>query len=308
MNNNIINKESIQLLNASSSESDSLPDTHFTFVPPQPPVQVRRKVRTKRKSRRDLPQSRSPFLPCSLEKTIKTAAICFVVGATLALGWILILLHSQIRQLSQKLSDVTSNNNEETILELRQTVRELGLNQTANHLTIQNCSKTMEEFHKQTGSIVLDVSTIKDSLKEAPQMLNIGKELDSLKNRIATYEATVSDLKLSLKDLRDSLSSNIMETIRAINSTMETSVQGTIKDLHNHHSLISSMGEGLRNVSDQLVVVKESEASDRARVDVMTSAFAQLEFQQKNNTRLLDHILKVVHKLEPLPLQRLPQV
>ena len=48
MNNNIINKESIQLLNASSSESDSLPDTHFTFVPPQPPVQVRRKVRTKR--------------------------------------------------------------------------------------------------------------------------------------------------------------------------------------------------------------------------------------------------------------------
>ena len=97
----------------------------------------------------------------------------------------------------------------------------------------------MEEFHKQTGSIVLDVSTIKDSLKEAPQMLNIGKELDSLKNRIATYEATVSDLKLSLKDLRDSLSSNIMETIRAINSTMETSVQGTIKDLHNHHVISS---------------------------------------------------------------------
>ena len=48
MNNNIVSKESIQLLNASSSESDSLPDTHLTFVPPQPPVQVRRKVRTKR--------------------------------------------------------------------------------------------------------------------------------------------------------------------------------------------------------------------------------------------------------------------
>ena len=93
----------------------------------------------------------------------------------------------------------------------------------------------MEEFQKQTNSIVLDVSTIKDSLKEAPQMLNIGRELDSLKNRIATYEATISDLKLSLKDLQDSSTSKVMETIRSINSTMVTSVEDTMKHLHNHH-------------------------------------------------------------------------
>jgi len=111
MNNNIVSKESIQLLNASSSESDSLPDTHLTFVPPQPPVQVRRKVRTKRKSRRDSSQTKSPFLPCSIGKVFKTAAICFVIGATLVLGWVVILLHSQIQQLSQKLTDGNSNSN-----------------------------------------------------------------------------------------------------------------------------------------------------------------------------------------------------
>jgi len=306
MNNNIVSKESIQLLNASSSESDSLPDTHLTFVPPQPPVQVRRKVRTKRKSRRDSSQTKSPFLPCSIGKVFKTAAVCFVIGATLVLGWVVILLHSQIQQLSQKLTDVTSGYNEETILGLQRTVRELGLNQTSYHLTIQNYSRMMEEFQKHTSSIILDVNTIKDSLKEAPQMLNIGKELDSLKNRIATYEATVSDLKLSLKDLKDTSAS--LETIKYINSTIGTSIESTVKDLHTHHSLISSMGESLRNVSDQLLVVKESEASGRARFDAMALTLAELEAQQKNNTRLLDHIVKVVHQLEPLPSQRSPKL
>jgi len=307
MNNNIVNKESIQLLNASSSESDSLPDTHFTYAPPQPPVQVRRKVRTKRKSRRDAPPTKSLFLSCSTGKVVQTTAICLMVGATLVLGWAVIFLHSQIQQLTQKLSDVTSSYNEDTILELQRSIRGLGLNQTSYHLTVQNYSKMMEEFQKQTNSIVLDVSTIKDSLKEAPQMLNIGRELDSLKNRIATYEATISDLKLSLKDLQDSSTSKVMETIRSINSTMVTSVEDTMKHLHNHHSIITSMGDSLRNVSDQLLAVKESELSERARVDVITSTLTELGGQQKNNTRLLDHILKVVHQLEPLPLQRNPK-
>lgn len=174
------------------------------------------------------------------------------------LGWVVILLHSQIQQLSQKLTDgnsnsnsiivsnkftlnsfllVTSGYNEETILGLQRTVRELGLNQTSYHLTIQNYSRMMEEFQKHTSSIILDVNTIKDSLKEAPQMLNIGKELDSLKNRIATYEATVSDLKLSLKDLKDTSAS--LETIKYINSTIGTSIESTVKDLHTHHVRLS---------------------------------------------------------------------
>ena len=67
------------------------------------------------------------------------------------------------------------------------------------------------------------------------------------------------------------------------------------------------MGDSLRNVSDQLLAVKESELSERARVDVITSTLTELGGQQKNNTRLLDHILKVVHQLEPLPLQRNPK-
>lgn len=48
MNNNVVNKEAIQLLNG-SSDSDSASDIQFTLAP-QPTVQVRRKIRTKRYS------------------------------------------------------------------------------------------------------------------------------------------------------------------------------------------------------------------------------------------------------------------
>ena len=42
-----MNKEAIQLLNAASSDSDSASDLQFSLAP-QPTVQVRRKIRTKR--------------------------------------------------------------------------------------------------------------------------------------------------------------------------------------------------------------------------------------------------------------------
>ena len=46
-NNEMTSKEAIQLLNA--SESDSASDLQFSLaLPPQPSVQVRRKIRTKR--------------------------------------------------------------------------------------------------------------------------------------------------------------------------------------------------------------------------------------------------------------------
>jgi len=47
MNNNVMNKEAIQLLNAASSDSESASDLQFALAP-QPTVQVRRKIRTKR--------------------------------------------------------------------------------------------------------------------------------------------------------------------------------------------------------------------------------------------------------------------
>ena len=50
MNNNVMNKEAVQLLNAVSSDSDSASDLQFTLAPP-PAVQIRKKIRTKRYTR-----------------------------------------------------------------------------------------------------------------------------------------------------------------------------------------------------------------------------------------------------------------
>jgi len=304
MNNNVISKESIQLLNATSSDSDSLSETHFAVIPPQPPVQVRRKIRTKRKSRRDgSPTASSTLLPCSTGNLIKAALISFVVGAMIFLGWVVVLLHSEVQQLSQKLSDVPIDlYNEDTILDLKRIARDLSANQTSTYLLVQKSSRTLDEFQKKTASILLDVSTIKESLKEAPQMLNIGKELDSLKNRIATYEAIISDLKLSLKDLRDSSNANIM-TVKTINSTLQSSVDSAIKDLHLHHSLISSLEEGLRNVTQQLIDNKPTYT-----IQTINSDLEKLRTKQKNNTHVLDYLLKTTPKMDPLPLQRKTRV
>lgn len=120
-----MNKEAIQLLNAASSDSESASDLQFSLAP-QPTVQVRRKIRTKRylqislecnsrlthyllhdrKLRRDGSRSQSPSLApsCSLMNVLKIACVSFAVGGTLILGWIVMLLHSEVQQLSDKLA------------------------------------------------------------------------------------------------------------------------------------------------------------------------------------------------------------
>ena len=92
----------------------------------------------------------------------------------------------------------------------------------------------MDDFQSQTTAITTDVSSIKDSLKEAPQMLNIGKDLDSLKSSLAAYEATVSDLKISLNDIKDTSSSSVA----AFNSTLVSRIGSVIENIHQHDVFI----------------------------------------------------------------------
>lgn len=126
---------------------------------------------------------------------------------------------------------------DETILGIKRTIKELGLNQSHHYNMIQNHSRVMDDFRTQMLAVTNDVSSIKESLKEAPQMLNIGKELDSLKSSLATYGATMSDLKLGLSELKDSQvsSSSLSESLIAINSTLQARLNFVVEDLHHHH-------------------------------------------------------------------------
>ena len=193
---------------------------------------------------------------------MKTASISFAVGGTLILGWMVILLHSELRQLSEKLANgvnfcpkfflfVTfsfynvpifivpnASYNEEIISGFRRTIRELSLNHSDSYHAIQNHSRIVGELKAQTGVMALDINNIKDSLKAAPQMMNIARELDSLKGSLASYEARISDLGLGLKELKDSSLPKLLETMQTINSTLQTKSNGnSLSLLHQNVSL-----------------------------------------------------------------------
>lgn len=163
------------------------------------------------------------------------------------------LLHTEVQQLSEKLASgkrlqfiillvvysfqvlftVPTSYDDETILGLKRTIKELTLNQSYHFYILQNYSRGLEDFRLQMTSVAADVSNIKDSLKEAPQMLNIGKELDSLKSSLATYGATISDLKLGLAELKESpTAASLLETF---NSTLQGRLDAIAEDLHHHH-------------------------------------------------------------------------
>ena len=131
---------------------------------------------------------------------------------------------------------VPNSYDDETILGLKRMIRELGLNQTYHLNAIQNTSRNLDEFRQQLSIVTTDVSNIKESLKEAPQMLNIGKELDSLKSSLATYGATITDMKHSISELKESTQTpSLLETTSSINSTLHSRLNNVIEDLHHHH-------------------------------------------------------------------------
>ena len=111
-------------------------------------------------------------------------------------------------------------------------MKELISNQSYHYYVLKNYSRGVEDFRQQ---MTRDVSNIKDSLKEAPQMLNIGKELDSLKSSLATYGATISDLKLSLAELKDSPTSSSGALLETFNVTLQGRLDLITEDLHHHH-------------------------------------------------------------------------
>lgn len=175
------------------------------------------------------------------------------------------LLHTEVQQLSDKLASgkqkqdkefhsfavlalynrvlflVPTSYDDETILGLKRTIKELSVNQSYHYYVLQNYSRGVEDFRQQMTSVTSDVSNIKDSLKEAPQMLNIGKELDSLKSSLATYGATISDLKLSLAELKDSPTSSSSSLLETFNVTLQGRLDSITEDLHHHHVLISNV-------------------------------------------------------------------
>jgi hypothetical protein len=43
-------------------------------------------------------------LPCTFFNILKIASISFAIGGTLVIGWIVMLLHTEVQQLSDKLA------------------------------------------------------------------------------------------------------------------------------------------------------------------------------------------------------------
>lgn len=117
---------------------------------------------------------------------------------------------------------------------LKRAIKELSQNQSNAFNAILNCSAQVDGFQSKVNGIVTDLGNIKDSLKDAPQMMNIGKELDSLKMSLATYEANLSDLKLGLNELKSS-SFSLPSSLDAFNATLQEKFNFITEDLHNHH-------------------------------------------------------------------------
>ena len=90
-------------------------------------------------------------------------------------------------------------------------------------------------MQNQTIYINKDVEAIHNSLKEAPQMMNIGYELESLKTSLAAYEAAMTDMKNSLEELRNAGSDGVQQIIANLNNTLWAKVEWAVEDLHKHH-------------------------------------------------------------------------
>lgn len=132
-------------------------------------------------------------------------------------------------------STVPTSRDDETVLALKQAVKELTKNETYNYKAMLNCSKVVDEFLVKVSGFSSELEGIKDNLKETPNMLNIGKELELLKASLAAYEATLSDLKLNLHDSSHSAASVSDQQLDGLNVTLQTQIALINEDLHHQH-------------------------------------------------------------------------
>ena len=121
-------------------------------------------------------------------------------------------------------------------MELQKLVKDLRFNQSYIYDSLRNHSEIMGSVQRQAADVSAAVSAIEVELKEAPQMLNIGRELDSLKTSLAAYEATTSDLKLNLAELKREPSKSLDLWT---NSDFQTKIDRVAQDLRNNQVRLS---------------------------------------------------------------------
>lgn len=121
---------------------------------------------------------------------------------------------------------------------MKRSIKELSQNQSFAFIAIQNCSKTFDVFQTKIVEISSDIGEIKSSLKDAPQMMNIGKELESLKTSLANYEAALADLKHNLNEPKES-STFPPSWLDSFNTTIQDQINFIMEDLHHHHVILT---------------------------------------------------------------------
>lgn len=268
---------------------------------------------------------------CSPFGILKVGGITFAIGGTIVLGWIVMLLHSNIQELSNKLENckiiyslsswaclthskvflVPQGYDDEVVLSLKKSTKEISQNQSFLYLNLQNYSRLLEGFQQQMSTVSADVASIKDSLKEAPQMMNIGKELESLKSSLATYEATIMELKNSFTELKDPSFQlvNITGVINNMNSSVHGILDSVVQDLHHQHVSFQVvllvycftfffLQETLHSLKNKTEKLSADSSSALQRLDAAQTQLFKLESQQKNLTLTLDYAMDTLKELE----------
>lgn len=202
--------------------------------------------------------------------------------------------------------------NDETALLLKKSFKELAQNQSFVLANFRNHSRVVESFQQQLSAVSADVTSVKQSLLEAPQMVNIGKELDSLKSSLAVYEATIMQLKNSFAELKELplLVTDITAAMKSMNSSQQNTLDSMSQSLDHQHVISLSIlhefcflyfqnsQETLHSLKNKTEKLTQDSYLAMQRLDAAQTQLIKLEGQQKNLTLTLDYAMDALKELE----------
>ncbi|XP_063241663.1 uncharacterized protein LOC134541880 isoform X6 [Bacillus rossius redtenbacheri] len=259
------NKESRNLLVFSTSDSDSLSEVpEFLVAPPPPPAARKKRLKRRLRSSSASQRFHSTHSCHCRGHTIGLSIAVFVLLCWLVIvSWLAAALHSELKLLDENVRGVVAGSQgvPDALQKCHSVSKDLQENQTAIFKRIAILTQELENFTAQLTAVQQSLRSVEDQLKAAPELVSVPKDLQEVKNSVASFGSQIRDLDTRVSSAKDQsgklqdVSKGLLQNITSLESRVDLlanhsqQLQPSPQDKDTQKAMLATINDLVRNLS-----------------------------------------------------------
>ncbi|XP_063241658.1 structural maintenance of chromosomes protein 6 isoform X2 [Bacillus rossius redtenbacheri] len=199
----------------------------------------------------------------SLLRACAAVLVFACVVATTTVMWLFIDVREQVAALRTQLDQVVAGSQgvPDALQKCHSVSKDLQENQTAIFKRIAILTQELENFTAQLTAVQQSLRSVEDQLKAAPELVSVPKDLQEVKNSVASFGSQIRDLDTRVSSAKDQsgklqdVSKGLLQNITSLESRVDLlanhsqQLQPSPQDKDTQKAMLATINDLVRNLS-----------------------------------------------------------